>query len=87
MRTGRFEPLFYLISPSGPSRTRSSATETSTAAWGALERRGSGPVEELGLLSCLVRSVSRLHELPKESCLPLSDLITDANTKEPITCG
>jgi hypothetical protein len=33
------------------------------------------------------QGVSRLREFPKDSCLPLSELITDANTKELITCG
>jgi hypothetical protein len=31
--------------------------------------------------------VSTPRELPKESCLPLSDPITDDNTIEPIICG
>jgi hypothetical protein len=62
VRTSRFQPMFYVLSPSGPSTTRSSATKTfkaalrsSGASWlgvgrgiGGLLRSGQGCVDAWG---------------------------------------
>jgi hypothetical protein len=68
--TSRFEPLSNLSNPS--SKPRSSATETSTTAWRALERWGSGPKEEFGASRLSGQGcVQGVSKAPRESLFPL----------------
>src|SRR5215204_1168530 len=65
----------------------SSATETSTAAWGALQRRRSGPVEELEILLRSSQECAEVRKAPRVILFPLPNpLVSPVTSRLGVVC-